>query len=400
MLKYYIKKLKNGLTVFIINTKKLSSLDITLYVRVGSIYENKENNGISHLLEHLLFLKTKQLKSSQVGLDIYPYTQKDFTYFEITTHKDLAGEALSAVSSAVLLPEFTRNNLKIIKKIVLEEIMEYCDNPYEVFNQKIDQYLYKNSSLALDVAGSKEKIRVITADDLKNWYEKYYIPENMILTLAGDINVNATIKQINKLFHFNNFKSKAIDYPENISGKIIYPKVLAKPIKFINHNFQQAYLTFVFPASGINDSKYIYNVLLAELLNRKMRQKLENSGLFYNIELDYRQYLNTGEFRIITACNKKNINKAAKELITFVNNVKISEHFFKDIKNYIRYQFMLKEDSVDELSSLSLYLLAGRFKLITIEDETKKIKNISYEEMFKIKEKIFNKNYYYFFIMN
>ena len=346
----------------------------------------------------MLFLKTKKSKLHPIGFDVYPYTKKDFTYFEITAYKDLIEEVLSAVSSMVLPPDFTENNFKVIKKIVSEEIMEFYDNPYDVLNQKVDQFLYQKNSLALNVAGRKKSIKNITIADLKKWYKKYYIPNNMILTLVGNINVNKTTKLINNIFHFNHLPDKT-EKKKKIS-KIIYPKILTKPIKFTNYNFQQAYLAFVFSASGINNLEYIYNILLAELLNKKMRQKLENSGLFYDIELDYHQYLNAGEFRIITSCDKKNVNKITEKFMAFVYSVKISENFFEEVKNYIRYQFMLKEDSVDELSSLSLYLLAGRLKPLTVEDEIKKVKNISYKKMREIKKKIFNKNNCYFFVMN
>lgn len=399
MLKFYLKKLKNNLTVFIIKTQKLSSLDITLYIKNGSVYEDKKNNGISHLLEHLLFLKTKQPDLHPIVLDIYPYTRKDFTYFEITTYKDLINDALLSLFSVIAFPDFTENNLKIIKKITTEEIMEFYDNPYDVLNQKIDQFLYQKNSLALNVASSEENLKNITIADLKKWYKNFYTPSNMILTLVGDINISKTIKQINNIFHFNNLSD--ITSKNKKIGKIVYPKTTSKPIKLkSNNNFKQTYLTFVFPVSSINNPKYTHFILLAEILNKKIRQKMENSGLFYDIQFYYHHYLNVGEFRIITACKKNNTDKIIKKIHNFIKTIKISDSFFNETKKYIKYQFLLKEDNVDELSSLSLYLLNDNPKLTTLKDEIDKIDSIKFDEIITIKKKYFNKKNSYFFLMN
>jgi len=399
MLKFYLKKLKNNLTVFIIKTQKLSSLDITLYIKTGSVYEDKKNNGISHLLEHLLFLKTKQLELHPIVLDIYPYTRKDFTYFEITTHKDLINDALSSLFSVIAFPDFTENNLKIIKKITTEEIMEFYNNPYNILNQKIDQFLYQKNSMALNVASSEENLKNITITNLKEWYKNFYTPSNMILTLAGDINISKTIKQINNIFHFNNLSDRTSKNKK--IGKIVYPKTTSKPIKLKNsNNFKQTYLTFVFPVSSINNSKYIHFILLAEILNKKIRQKMENSGLFYDIQVYYHHYLNVGEFRIITACKKNNTDKIIKKIHNFINTIKISNSFFNETKKYIKYQFLLKEDNVDELSSLSLYLFNNNPKLTTLKDEIDKIESIKFNEIITLKKKYFNKKKSYHFLMN
>jgi len=169
-LQFYCKKLENNLTLFVIKTKKLSSLDITLYIKTGSFYEDKNNNGISHLLEHLLFLKTKQSKLNLTALDISPYTKKDFTYFEITTHKNLIKDGLSSLFSVVASPDFTKKNLEIVKKITKEELVEFYEDPYDVLNQEVDSYLYKNNSLGLSIGGSGKSIDNISTSDLKNWY--------------------------------------------------------------------------------------------------------------------------------------------------------------------------------------------------------------------------------------
>jgi len=273
MLKYNIKKFPSGLTVFIVNTKKLSSLDITLYIKAGSVYENKKNNGISHLLEHLLFLKTKQSNLHPIALDIYPYTKKDFTYFEITTHKELPEEALLALSSVILLPGFSEANFEKVKKIVEEEIIDSYNDSYYIFNQEIDQFLYKKNNLAFSIAGNKKSINDITVESLKEWYKKYYTPDNMILTLVGDINVSKIIKQVNSIFQFHKSQSKT----KKIINKVIYPKINNQLIKLKKASFQNSHLAFVFPISGVNSPNYIHYILLAEILNRKIRQKLENS---------------------------------------------------------------------------------------------------------------------------
>jgi len=89
-----------------------------------------------------------------------------------------------------------------------------------------------------------------------------------------------------------------------------------------------------------------------------------------------------------------------KEINSFVENIKISNSLFEKIKNHTEYEFLLKEDNVDELSSLSLYLLKSKPKLIRLEDEINKLKKVKFSEIKETKKKYFNKKNSYYFVMN
>lgn len=393
MLKFYHKELKNKLSLLTIKTKKLSSLDITLYIKTGSAFENKDNQGISHLLEHLLFLETKQSKLDPIALDIYPYTRKDFTYFEITTHKDLLNIALENLFLIINSPKFTKENLRLVKSIVKQELAEFAENPYDIFNQKIDAYLYQENDLSFNIAGTEKSLESITLDDLKRWYDNYYHPANMLLSLVGDVSTSEVLKAIKKTDFNPVFENKKID-------KVIYP-ITTKPIYLKNDlNSKTSYLAFVFPTSGINSLSYIKFILLGEILNKKLRQSFENSGLLYDISLYYQPYLNAGEFRVVTACRKSEVKKIIDKFDEFLDDSKISSSYFKTVKNYIKYQFRLKEDNVDELSALSLYLLKNKPELITLENEIELIENTNLSEINKLKSKFISKKNSYYFIMN
>ncbi len=399
MLKYYFKNLKNNLSLFVVKTKKLSSLDVTLYVKTGSAYEGLNNNGISHLLEHLLFLKTKDFKKDPSALNIYPFSQKDFTLYEMTTHKDLLNPSLSSLFSVIDQPKFSQKNLKLVKDIVKEELLELQQYPEDLFNQYIDSFLYKNTNLSLNIGGSTESLEKIKLDQLKKWYRSYYQEKNMILTLVGDVNIDQTMRKINSLLknnskYFSNEENNLADF------KINYPKNTKKLIKLKNNiNLNKSHLAFVFPTAGINHKNYLDFVLLAEILKNEIRQEFENSGLLYDISFYYHNYLKTGEYRVITSCQKKNVNLIIKKFNNFLANYKMSSSYFDKIKKYLKYQFLLKEDNVDELSSLSLYLLNNQRNLITLEDEVKHLEAIGFSEINKLKKKYFNKDNSYYFLM-
>jgi len=392
MVKYHLIKLKNNLTVFLIQTKKLSSLDLTLYIKAGSTYETKANSGISHLLEHLLFLRTREPEFYPLGLDIYPFTRKDFTYFEVNMHKYYLKEILRILSSVIIYPEFNKDSLERIKKIVAEELVEFYSDPYNVLNQKIDEYLYKNNSLSLSIGGTKESIDKLGIGDLETWYSEFYIPERMILTVVGDIRIDQTVKMINEFFVFKNTGDKH----RNIVQKPDYCQIPRGFIKVRGNNLQQSYLSFVFPMAGISSPKYINHLLLSEIINRKLRLGMRNSEFFYDMDFDCHTYLTAGELRIIIGCNKNNIDKIRKEFDKQLQRIEITERFFNKIKEYFKLQFSLKEDNTADLSSLTLYLLNDMSQLLTIDDEVKKIQNIKLNKLRRAQKKIFNKRYYCF----
>ena len=219
---YNLTKLKNGLSVFTIRKPNFNTIDLTLYVKTGSAYENKENNGISHLLEHLISVNRHKKQFYPFGLDFHAFTHKDYTHYEMTIAKEYINEAIRTFGQIIGKPVFLTATLKKIKTRIFEEIADDKDNPYDILYNAIDNRLYSNSSLKLPILGIKKTIQEINLKEIKSWYVKYYQPDNMILTIVGDVENKKTKKLAEKYLGIN--KDAVSIKNKTIQRKQVYPR--------------------------------------------------------------------------------------------------------------------------------------------------------------------------------
>ncbi|MGT2934979.1 EF-P 5-aminopentanol modification-associated protein YfmH [Streptococcus castoreus] len=200
---FYCGTLDSGLKVYII--KKIGYLEkiAMLTVDFGSI-DNKFTvdgksvvaiEGIAHFLEHKLFEDEKggdiSLKFTQLGAEINAFTTFDKTSYFFSTAKEFNG-GLKLLQSFVLSSNFTEDSVNREKKIIEQEIDMYQDDPDYRAYSGILQNLFPKTSLANDIAGTKETIQKITKSLLSDNHAYFYHPSNMELLVVGDIDVEET----------------------------------------------------------------------------------------------------------------------------------------------------------------------------------------------------------------
>ncbi len=274
------KKLKNGLPIIFIQNKSLNSVVVDLFVGCGSAYEIKNNNGISHLIEQLVFYNRTSKEMEEffpLNLEITAWTRKDFTCYEIFHYKDYLAEIIKLLFNFINKSDFNSEILSKEKEIVAQEINEKNEEPFTVLGEEIDNFLHNNSSLSLSVLGSKTSIKKISLSEIKKWYDKFYCPANMVLSISGNFDIDESYKivenEFSKLPQGKTNKVKTLPVAEYNNKK---KKDLVKDKKF-----DQDYIGIVFPApDNIGGDNYFKYLLLADILSRKLNLLRKNESDF------------------------------------------------------------------------------------------------------------------------
>src|SRR3989344_8113085 len=200
--------LKNGLKV-IIEKRKSDSVSIEAMVGVGSNYEDKNISGISHFIEHILFKGTKTKTAKQissliedVGGRLNAYTSKERTAYHGKVPKQYLQVLLDVLSDMLQNPVFDENELKKEKNVVLSEAKIWKDQPRLNQWNLLEKILWKKHPAKNPIIGTVETIKRITRKDILNYYKKYYIPNNITLTIVGDIEDNVLELVKKKLENF------------------------------------------------------------------------------------------------------------------------------------------------------------------------------------------------------
>ncbi len=216
----------NGHTLILAH-KKSPMLNISSWVKTGSINENEDNNGVSHFVEHLLFKGTTKYKAGvfdrtmeQKGAIINAATWKDYTYFYITIpnqHKNIALEMHADMMVDALFPENEIGSQfdpegeapedKRERYVVIEEIKMGEDNNWRKVYKNLNSIMYRNHPYKREVIGSAKIIAGIKQEEIMRYYKTFYIPKNITTIVAGEFEDSEIINSVIKNFKFKDDKN-------------------------------------------------------------------------------------------------------------------------------------------------------------------------------------------------
>ena len=174
-----IDKLANGITIVMETMPYLKSASFGVWVRAGSVNEDESNNGIAHMIEHMLFKGTKNRSAKQIademakiGGNINAFTSKECTSYYATTLSEHLPMAIRIIGDMVNNSLIDENALKKEKKVIVEEIDMYQDSPEDFAHEKLQQRIWKGHPLGYIISGRKSIVRKIYRDQILEFMDK------------------------------------------------------------------------------------------------------------------------------------------------------------------------------------------------------------------------------------
>ena len=387
--------LKNGLKV-IIEKRKSDSVSIEAMVGVGSNYENKNISGISHFIEHTLFKGTKTKTAKQissliedVGGRLNAYTSKERTAYHGKVPKQYLQVLLDVLSDMLQNPVFDENELKKEKNVVLSEAKIWKDQPRLNQWNLLEKILWKKHPAKNPIIGTVETIKKIKRSDILNYYKKYYIPNNITLTIVGDIEDNV-LELVKK--KFENFKPDKLEIKKFEEEKNLEQRKITAKKDTAHSYFVMGYLC----PNRVDKDSYVLDIIQVILGNgsssRLFTEIREKKGLCYEIGASYEAEGNYGYFAIHLSTDKKNIPMAKEIIIKEVEKLKsITNQDLEKAKKSIEGQFLLEYE--DTLKLADLICFWEKLKDYNLyKDYIKNIKAVTKEDISKAVNK-YLKNY-------
>ena len=208
IVKFNEYELSNGLKVILSRDESIPTVAINLCYHVGSKDEETNKKGFAHLFEHLMFEGSKNLPPGvydkmcvMAGGENNAYTTEDKTNYFIIMPSHQLERGLWLESDRMLGFAITEDAFNTQKEVVKEEKKQVFDNrPYGSLSMEFMPRLFKNNGYGWDTIGDMDDLEAATMDDAKEFYQKYYIPNNAVLTLTGDFDPEYTMKLIEKYF--------------------------------------------------------------------------------------------------------------------------------------------------------------------------------------------------------
>lgn len=198
--------LDNGLTVLTKEVHTAPVVSVQVWYKVGSRNEQKGENGISHQLEHLMFKGTNDRPVqfgrlfSALGSQFNAFTSYDETAYFGTVQKDKLKALLTLEADRMENSLIDTEQLTSEKKVVISELQGYENSPSYRLSRAVMQAAFPNRAYGLPVGGTKADVEKFTLEQVRNYYQTYYSPDNATLVITGDFDTVSTLKAVKEAF--------------------------------------------------------------------------------------------------------------------------------------------------------------------------------------------------------
>ena len=384
-----IYTLSNNITVVMERMPYLKSAAFGVWVRAGSANEDDSNNGIAHMIEHMLFKGTTNRTARQIademvkiGGNINAFTSKECTSYYATTLSEHLPTAIDIISDMLNNSLIEEKALKKEKGVILEEIDMYDDSPEDLVHEQLQQRVWKDHPLGYMISGTKKVVRKVSREQILQFMDTYYVGENIIISVAGNFNEDEILKLLEKAFGTRKSRSlKENDAPR----KPDYHRVICKRDKDI----EQMHLNIAFDCISYQSEKRytlsLLNSILGGSVNSRLFQKIrEDSGLTYSIYSYGSSYRNTGLLHIYAAMNPTQTQTVVKKIRQIVGELKkkgVTEEELSMTKEQIKTELILGSESAKSRMNSNGKSMLNRGRITTLEELTEGIDRVSLADL-------------------
>ncbi len=201
-------KLKNGLEINVIENHKSPIISFMIWYKAGGGDDYSGKSGIAHFLEHLSFEGTNILKAGEYSKIISDnggisnaFTGLDYTAYYENITKDKLDLVMFLAANRMKQVQITPKVFAKEKKVVLEErLSRYDNNPAAIFNEKLKAKLWQDLPYGRPIIGFKDEIENLSIEDVKDFYNSFYAPNNAIIVVSGDTTLAKVTKYAKEFF--------------------------------------------------------------------------------------------------------------------------------------------------------------------------------------------------------
>ncbi len=402
-------ELKNGMEVVVIENKRAPVIAQMIWYNFGSGIEKTGKSGLAHFMEHLMFKGTRKFPDnyysnfiSKIGGSENAFTSYDYTaYYQVFPKSELK-KMMKMEADRMTNLTLTQENVEIEKRVILEERFQRIESdPSSKLDESMRSILFPNHYYGRPIIGWRHEIEGLTYEDVLSFYKENYKPNNAILVLSGDVDLEKAKKLSKKYFgkirkgkQESKLEVTDPDLNTNIFVKMQHPTV-KQPI------WKKFYRTISYKSDIDNSIALDMGFkIVASGTSSLLYQNLVEDKKIFSVVGGYFQGLTKGEGNVYLYAiskEKKDSNEIDKiimnEFKRIINEKLTSERFEIEKKKYF-FDTIYKKDGV--LNPAQIYgeaLTVG----LTFDDINKwqeRLNNISLNDVKKALEKLYeNKNY-------
>lgn len=339
-------KLSNGLRVVMEKIPTCRSVSFGIWVKTGSRYENLQNNGVSHFIEHMLFKGTERFDAKDIaeqfdaiGGNVNAFTSKEYTCYYAKVLDEHLPIAVDVLADMFFRSKIDDQELSKEKNVILEEISMYEDTPDDIVHDLMAKAVYGEHPLAYPILGTRELLEGMNSSHLRSYMDQHYTIENTVISVAGNIDEHL-VELLER--HFGDFQVHGKE------SEIAVPKFHSNVV-FHKKKTEQNHICMSFPGCSIEDPRQYAMVLLNNVIGGGMSSRLfqeirEKRGLAYAVYSYHSSHADNGLFTIYAGTapkQTKEVMDLTKEVLFDIATKGISDDELRKGKEQLKGSLIL-----------------------------------------------------------
>ncbi len=345
------EKLDNGINVIMERIPYVKSVSIGVFIKVGSAYETKDTNGLSHVIEHMLFKRTSSRSSKDIadaiaslGGNLDAFTSKDCTCFYARTLQEHIYTAIDIISDMIQHSVIDGIDLKKELGVILDEMDMYEDSPEDMVHEHLQREVWKDHPLGYIISGEKSVVSSFTRDQILDFMRTHYVAEKMYISLAGNFDEKEMLSFLNRAF--GRIKSGGKQIP------LSTPEY--KPCFYLKErDIEQSHVILAYESIPVmHKDRYILTVvnsIIGGNVNSRLFQVVrEELGLAYAIYSYGSSFEKAGLFQIYGATGSEQILELIQAVLKTIDDMKehgITEKELAITKELIKTELIIGSES-------------------------------------------------------
>ena len=303
----------SGIEVIFDRLESISTCSVGVFVKTGSRDESDTEEGISHVLEHMIFKGTPARNYFEIseeidylGANVNAHTTKEETVFYINALTQFLGKSVDILFDIVTNSTIDEKELEKEKDVIVEEIKMYKDSPDDlVFEMNYADSI--NGQYGKPIIGTEASVKGFTADEIRKYYKERYTKDNILIVVSGNFDKNEIIQKIDQ--YFSKLGDKKIDRRDKIDFSFNAGK------KIVSKDINQVNICISHQSEDYNSKNKIYTDILSNIIGGSMSSRLfqeirEKNGLAYSVYTYNQYYLSGGLTSTYIGTNLENYEKA------------------------------------------------------------------------------------------
>ncbi len=380
--------LKNGVRVAMEQLPHLRSVSVGFWVGAGCCAETKENNGISHFIEHMMFKGTKKRTALEIancidalGGQLNAFTAKECTCYYVNILNEHYGVAVDLLCDMLLNSKFDEADMEREKGVVCEEIAMVEDTPDDLAHEGLAAAFYGEHPLGKTILGPAETVRGLTRKNIIDYMSETYVSENIVISVAGSFDENEILNMLEeKLDGLKNKKAPS---------KCPQLKMPKGDIILIEKDIEQVNLCLGFMGAAQTGDEYFAQNMICNIFGGGMSSRLfqkvrEQNGMTYSIYAYLSSNVNSGMVNVYAGMNASQAPRVFElilgEIESLIKNG-VTQKELSEAREQLKGGFVLGLESAVARMNRNGKVLLLNDKVLTVDQVIESINSVTMDDI-------------------